>query len=135
MDIRSIWTRGTMALALAATVAVVAGCGDNEAAGSKEGFRIIPSEISYTGAPGSCPGDGTAAPNKDRVYVYGGAGPYQISNTAPGTLSVSSTSVSGPGGYFEVAPRGTGCPFSVQVIVTDELGKTVTLTVNGAQGS
>ena len=135
MDIRRICTRGTTALALAATAALLAACGDNDAAGSKDGFRIVPSEINYTGATGVCPGNSTASATKDRVYIYGGAGPYRIDNTQPNTVAVSTASVSSPGGYFEVATVGGACPFKAQIVVRDELGKTVTLTVTGDPGS
>ena len=135
MDIRSICTRGTTALALAAMAALLGACGDNDAAGSREGFRIVPDEINYTGGVGSCPGNGTASPTKDRVYIYGGAGSYKIDNTQPGSVWVSTTSVSSPGGYFEVTTVGASCPFTAQIVVRDELGKTVTLTVTGEPGS
>jgi hypothetical protein len=136
MDIRSICTRGTIAAALAAMLAALSACGDNDAAGSKTAFSTVPSEIAWAGATATTCGSGTVL--RTRIFVYGGAGPYRIDNTAPNGITVvgGQTNVSGPGGYFEIEPVAGGpCPFTGQIVVVDELRNLVTIEVTNDQGS
>jgi hypothetical protein len=134
MSIRSFCIRGTIALAV--TVAV-AGCGDDpETAGSTTPFSAVPSEIGWAGATTTTCGSGTVL--RTRIYVYGGAGPYRIDNTAPNAVTVvgGQTSVSGPGSYFEIEPVAGGpCPFSGQIVLVDQLNKQVTVEVKNDKGS
>lgn len=132
MSIRSICIRGTIALAVA-----VAGCGaDPETAGSPTPLSAVPSEIAWAGATATTCGSGTVL--RTRIYVYGGAGPYRIDNTAPNAVTVigNQTSVSGPGGYFEIEPVAGGpCPFAGQIVLVDQLLKQVMVEVKNDKGS
>jgi hypothetical protein len=131
MKIRSICTRGTILLTLAASAAALSACGDSETAGSPTGFQVVPESITFTGPDANTCGGGTT-----RVFVYGGAGPYRIDNTAPVSVTVSTTSVSGPGGYFDVqVAASTGCLTSIPIVVVDQLNKQVTFTVTTEKGS
>jgi LysM repeat protein len=61
--------------------ALLSGCGGggDDNAGSLTAFSIVPSEIEWSGGPGSC-----AAGVTSRVYVHGGAAPYRVQNALSG---------------------------------------------------
>lgn len=117
--------------ALLLVVALAAACGGGgESSGGDTTFSIVPDSITITSEGESCP-SGFAG----RVFVYGGAGPYRLDNTVPDEIVLSSGSVSGPGGYFDVFLNGNVCLDPGSVVVVDQSGKTVTLTLTSKAAS
>ena len=110
---------------------ITAGCGGgNDAdAGSLTQFNIVPTTLTLT-SPGCAPAF------IGRVYVYGGAGPYRVYNGGDANdplnavVRLSKTTVDRPGDFFEVSTVQPFCLTNVSVIVVDQLGRQVTLSVN-----
>jgi hypothetical protein len=121
-----------VALALA-SAALLAGCGGNDeaAAGGQAAFNIVPTQVTLTGPDANTCASGYAG----RVHVFGGAGPYEVFNTDPSVVSVSKTSVSGPGDYFDVFLPTSTCLASIPVVVRDRWGRQVTLSINSVKGA
>jgi hypothetical protein len=123
-----------LAVAIATVTLMVACGGGDESAGSLTPFSIQPTSLTLT-AP-NCTGRAGV------VFVYGGAGPYRLDSTGAGAVVLRSNndpdpnviepitnSVSGPGGSFEVEFTGPSCVNPASVIVVDQTGKQVVLTL------
>ena len=107
------------------------GGGDAEA-GSVTAFSVVPSTLTLTAPVGTPSGvcvSNTVPGEEFVVFVYGGAAPYRLDNTAPDVVALDRSVVSDRGGSFKVALKGT-CASPVVVVVVDKLDHQVTLTLN-----
>ena len=129
---------------LLASAALLASCGGNpEEAGAPAGMSITPSTITLNVGASLADPEGCGEPGAtyfaSEVFVYGGAAPYRLDNTQPGTIILTDrnqnpiTEVGSPGGSFMVWAAGGGCLATGQVVVVDVTIKLVTLTVTIAQ--
>jgi hypothetical protein len=118
---------GLTALMLVSLLAACGGGGDDEA-GSPTTFSIQPATVTFTAPEGSASGVCFGGGSQD-VYVYGGAAPYRIDNTAPDYLAVNKTKVDNRGGNFTVTTVG-GCLTNGILVIVDSLDKQVIFTVN-----
>jgi len=129
---------------LLASAALLASCGGNpEEAGAPAGMSITPSTITLNVGASLADPEGCGEPGAtyfaSEVFVYGGAAPYRLDNTQPGTIILTDrnqnpiTEVGSPGGSFMVWAAGGGCLATGQVVVVDVTNKLVTLTVTIAQ--
>jgi len=123
----------TIAALLLGGLTACGGGGDDEA-GAPVALNIQPSTVSFqtpktdaNGTPipaGLCLAGGSAV-----IYVYGGAAPYRIDNTASDVLVTDVTTVSDRGGHFTVTVAQGGCLDPGLIVVTDKLNNQVVLTV------
>ena len=129
---------------LLASAALLASCGGNaDEAGAPAGMSITPSTITLNVGASLADPEGCGEPGAtyfaSEVFVYGGAAPYRLDNTQPGTIILTDrnqnpiTEVGSPGGSFMVWAAGGGCLATGQVVVVDVTNKLVTLTVTIAQ--
>ena len=109
------------------SLASCGGGGDAEA-GSVTAFSVVPSTLTVTAAIGT-PSGVCQGGFAGEVFVYGGAAPYRLDNTAPDVIALDRSEVSDRGGSFKVAFRGP-CASPVVVVVVDKLDHQVTLTLN-----
>ncbi|MBL8340152.1 MAG: hypothetical protein JNL30_01695 [Rubrivivax sp.] len=125
--------RLTLHAALLAAVVAVNACGvgnDDETAGSLTPFNIVPNASTFTGPNSTTCGTGTT-----RVFIFGGAGPYQIHNTSP-ELTVTPTTVNEPGQFFDVtAFDPTVCLTTASIVVVDKWGRQVVFNVTTSRGT
>lgn len=134
---RAVAVKGlTIAALLLGGLTACGGGGDDEAGGpvalsiqpSTAGFKAPSTDAQGNPFPsGVCIAGGTAI-----IYIYGGAAPYHIDNTAPDVLSVDVTTVSDRGGHFTVTVAQAVCLSPGLIVVTDKLNNQVVLTVNNA---
>jgi len=135
---------GRRTACLLASAALLASCGGNpEEAGAPAGMSITPSTITLNVGASLADPEGCGEPGAtyfaSEVFVYGGAAPYRLDNTQPGTIILTDrnqnpiTEVGSPGGSFMVWAAGGGCLATGQVVVVDVTNKLVTLTVTIAQ--
>jgi hypothetical protein len=115
---------GTSLVALASC-----GGGDDKDAGSLTAFNIVPSSMTLTGPNPTTCGAGSAG----RVFVYGGTGPYRINNTLPDNVALSKSSLGESGDFFDVTFLG-GCMENVSVVVVDDKGRQVLLSLTSVVG-
>lgn len=108
-----------MSLALASC----GGSSDDEA-GSPTAFATIPTAVSFTGASGTGCAGGTAD-----IVVVGGVAPYSVKTTFPDIISFNTTTVGNRGGSFTMTVAPGTCLNPGNVIVTDKLDHSVTVTV------
>jgi hypothetical protein len=115
---------------LVALVASLAACGggDDAEAGAPTALNIQPSTLTVTAAAGSASGV-CGAGSVGEVFIYGGAAPYRLDNTAPDLVELDRSKVDTRGGSFKVAYLG-GCFEPVLVVILDKLNKQVVLTLN-----
>jgi len=129
------YTRGLSlaSLALLATLAACGGGGDDEA-GSSGTLATSMTSIDLKGGSTTTCYSGFAY----RVFVYGGAAPYQVVTDVPDALVFNqnevSTSVGGVGGYFDVSGNGV-CFAKGTIIVTDKLNNRTTIAVTNVVGT
>jgi hypothetical protein len=130
---RTMNLRRSSAIALLfGAVAIVTGCGGGgEAAGALTPFNVSPSTVTLSGPDAVTCGSGPAA----RVFVFGGAPPYSVFNTAPDVVSVSRTSLGGSGDFFDVAVTAPICLTTIPIVVTDRAGRQATFQVNSTRGT
>lgn len=121
---------GSLTLASLVLVGVLAACGGGgDDAGSLTEFNIQPATVTFT-ASASAP-TGTCGAGSQDVFVYGGAAPYRVDNTAPDYVSVNKTEVGSPGENFTLTTFG-GCMTNGTIVVRDRLGRQQIFTVNTA---
>jgi hypothetical protein len=129
---------------LLASAALLASCGGgDDEAGAPAAFSITPSTVTLNVGASLADPEGCGEPGAvyfaSEVFVYGGAAPYRLDNTQPGTIILTDrdhnpvTEVGSPGGSFMVWAAGGGCLATGQVVVVDVTNKLVTLTVTIAQ--
>lgn len=119
-------------IVLVGSLAACGGGGDDEA-GSLTVFSVVPSSLTVTaatGAPAGVCGSGFVG----EVFVYGGAAPYRLDNTAPDAVTLNKSQVGDRGGSFTVTFTGV-CVSPVTIVVVDKLDKQVTLTLNNKPAS
>ena len=139
MKMRLLALRTGAALAAAVLVAGCGGGNSNEAGGATA-FNIVPTSLELSGPDGdTCAGpdptDPLAVPLfAGRVFVFGGAGPYQLRNTQPTVVGLSTTQVARSGDSFDVFYLTNGCLDPVNVVVVDQIGRQVTLTLRSTPG-
>ena len=112
------------------SLASCGGGGDAEA-GSVTAFSVVPSTLTLTAPKGTASGvclGGFAG----EVFVYGGAAPYRLDNTAPDLVALDRSEVSDRGGSFKVAFIRPTCASPVLIVVVDKLDHQVTLTLNNS---
>jgi hypothetical protein len=101
---------------------------------SDAAFFTVPTAIDYTGPDNAhCAGSTTSAPETS-VFIFGGAPPYTISNSAPGAFAVNTSVVGASGGSFRVSPQGP-CVTSATIAVTDLARRTITVTLSNKLGT
>lgn len=101
------------------------GGGDDEA-GSFTAFSVAPDKIGFKdGSVSGCALGGSVG----TIYVYGGAAPYRIDNTAPAFMTVDRTTVSDRGGSFNITATGYGCLSPGLINVIDKNDRKVDVTV------
>jgi hypothetical protein len=117
-------------LALIGSLAACGGGGDAEA-GSLTALSVVPTEKTLqtnepaNGGPpvGQCNG-GYAG----EFFIYGGAAPYRLDNTASSRIYLSKTQVGERGGSFSATFLG-GCFDPASIIIVDSLDRQVILTL------
>lgn len=120
---------------LAAVVAALAACGggDDAEAGAPVALNVQPSTLTVTAPAGSASGV-CGAGSAGTVFVYGGAAPYRLDNTALDLVLLDKSKVDDRGGSFTVTYLG-GCFAPVLITVLDKLNRQVTLTLNNKPAS
>jgi len=129
---------------LLASAALLASCGGgDDEAGGPTALSITPSTLTLNVGPSLADPEACGEPGEvyfgSEVFIYGGAGPYQIDNTQPGTLLITDRNqnpisrVGSPGGSFLVWAAGGGCLSPGQIVVVDATNRIVTLSVTIAQ--
>jgi hypothetical protein len=129
---------------LLASAALLASCGGgDDEAGAPAGLSITPSTITLNVGASLADPEGCGEPGAiyfaSEVFIYGGAAPYRLDNTQPGTLILTDknqnpvSQVGSPGGSFMLWAAGGGCLDPGQVVVVDATNRLVTLTVTIAQ--
>lgn len=123
------WTVSSIVVSVA--LSACGGGGDAEA-GSLTTFSVVPSTLTVTASKppagpvlGQCLG-GFAG----EVFVYGGAAPYRLDNTAPEIVGLNKSVVNDRGGSFTVTFISDTCASPVLVVVVDKNDRQVTLTLN-----
>lgn len=121
-------------VALATLVASLAGCGGggDDAAGSVTAFSVQPTTntiTANTAVNGGPPAGLCSAAYAGEYFIYGGAAPYRIDNTAPGYMVTDKTSVDARGGSFKVTFTG-GCITGGLIVIVDKLDNQVIVTLN-----
>jgi hypothetical protein len=111
------------------SAAVLGGCGGggDDNAGSLTPFSTVPAEITVTVPTGGCQG-GAGIGSSTRVFVYGGAAPYRLDNTAPDAIALDKTVVENRGDFFTATLIG-GCVDPALVVVVDANDRQVTVKV------
>ena len=128
------YTRG-LTLASLALLASLAGCGGggDDDAGSGA-LKTSMGSIDLKGGSTTTCFSGFAY----RVFVYGGAAPYQVVTDVPDALvfnqNQTSTSVDSVGGYFDVSGNGV-CFNKGSIVVTDKLNNRTTIAVTNVVGT
>jgi len=128
------YTRG-LTLASLALLASLAGCGGggDDDAGSGTLTTSMTSIDLKGGSTTTCY-SGFAY----RVFVFGGAAPYQVVSDVPDALVFNknepSTSVGSVGGYFDVSGNGV-CFNKGTIVVTDKLNNRTTIAVTNVVGT
>ncbi len=126
-------------LLLLVCASVVAACGGGEnQEGALDPFSVTPDSSTLTWPQDPTLPDGTpptcGASFATRAFVNGGAAPYTIQNTAPGTLLVTDTAgnpigrINDAAAGFDVYSLG-GCFDSLIINIVDALGRQVVLQV------
>jgi hypothetical protein len=129
---------------LLASAALLSSCGGgDDEAGAPGAFSITPSTVTLNVGPSLADPEACGEPGAvyfaSEVFVYGGAAPYRLDNTQPGTVILTDrnqnpiTEVGSPGGSFLVWAAGGSCLATGQVVVVDVTNKLVTLSVTIAQ--
>jgi hypothetical protein len=114
-------------LVLMGSVAGCGGGGDAEA-GSPTALSVQPKTTTVTvvgGATSPC-----ASGYIGEYFVYGGAAPYRLDNTAPESIVLSKSQVNERGGSFSVTYVGGSCFEPVLIVVVDALDHQVVLELN-----
>jgi hypothetical protein len=137
-----------MTFGAAAVLASVVACGggSDDEAGSPTALSIQPSSLTTTAAASAAGGPPTGQCSSGfagEVFVYGGAAPYQLDNTAPGLVVLNKSQVGDRGGSFTVSyasidatdPTIGGCASPTLIVVRDKLDKQVILTLNNKPAS
>jgi streptogramin lyase len=132
---KKISSRIKQNLLLLVCASVVAACGGGEnQEGALDAFDVTPDASTLTWPQDQ---DDTTPPVcgasfMTREFVNGGAAPYTIQNTAPGTLSVTDAAgnpigrINDAAGSFDVYSLG-GCFDSLIINVVDALGRQIDL--------
>ena len=120
------------AIACSAALLLASCGGGGDATGKLTPFNIVPAEVTLTGPDAQNCGGGYVG----RVFIFGGAGPYRLLNTAPDILELSRSSVGPSGGSFDVlAPFQFCSTTGVLVVVQDQVGRQAVLTVKSVRGA
>ena len=119
-------------LVLSGSLASCGGSGDDDA-GSVTPFSVVPSTLTLTAATGA-PAGACSSGFAGEVFIYGGAAPYRLNNTAPDAVVLNKSQVGDRGGSFTVSFTGI-CVSPVSIVVVDKLDKQVTLTLNNGSAS
>jgi hypothetical protein len=120
-----------------ASLVLLGGCGggDDDLSGSLTEFSVRPAEIGWTTAAGSTTCYVGPAGN---VKITGGAPPYRVSADFADRISTNTAQVDDQGGIFSItftaSPTGS-CFDPGSVIVTDRLGRTVSVTLTNKIGT
>ena len=128
------YTRGLTlpSLALLASLAACGGGGDDDAGSGT--LTTSMSAIDLKGGSTTTCYSGFAY----RVFVFGGAAPYQVVTDVPDALVFNkdekSTSVGSVGGYFDVSGNGV-CFAKGTIVVTDKLNNRTTIAVTNVVGT
>jgi hypothetical protein len=128
-----LYTKAAGALCCGLAIWAVGGCGvgnDDAEAGSLQAFNIVPTSITLNGPNATTCGSGPAG----RVFVYGGAGPYQINVTQPDIIQVSKSELKEPGDSFDVFLPTLSCMTTIPIVVVDKWGRQANVTITSARG-
>jgi len=114
-------------------VCLLASCGggSDDEAGSPTAFSVVPSTLTVTSSSTTACYAGFVG----EIFVYGGAAPYRLDNTAPDSVVLSTTTVDHRGGSFTVSYTGAACFDPATIVVVDALDKQVTLSLTSKLGS
>lgn len=143
---KTILKTSASALTLALMMSACGGGGDEE--GSLTEFSLSQTELTVAGgtAATGCRSDtlGTVTEGTAtfRIFIYGGAAPYQVNNGNPSKIVINrlaTTGEPGPsevggGGFFTVTFAG-GCLSGPFISVEDKLGRVVFLEVTNEEAS
>ena len=126
--------RLTITALLALTTAALNGCGGggDDEAGSPTVFSVSPSTLTANVASGST---SCYAGYVGTIFVYGGAAPYRLDNTAPDAVQLDRSTVDSRGGSFNVSFINGICIAPATINVVDKLDNVVTLTLNNKIGN
>jgi len=120
-------------------VASLSGCGGggDDEAGSPTALSVVPNTLTVTAAApanGGPPAGTCVATYAGQFFVYGGAAPYRLDNTAPDAMVLSTNVVNDRGGSFTVTFTGV-CVIPATIVVVDARDRQVTLTLNNKPSS
>jgi hypothetical protein len=114
-------------LVLMGSVAGCGGGGDAEA-GSPTALGVQPKTTTVTVIGGDT--SPCASGYIGEYFVYGGAAPYRLDNTAPDLIALNKNQVNERGGSFSVNYVGGGCFAPVLIVIVDALDHQVVLELN-----
>jgi hypothetical protein len=116
---------------LTALAAALTACGGSDDAGSVTPFSLSNDSLNLKQADPTAPANTCPSGYVGTVFVYGGAAPYQLDNTAPDAVVLNPTNeVAHPGDSFTVSATGFCGTFTI--VVNDKLGKQVKLKVTNS---
>lgn len=116
-----------LAAAICSAVLISCGGGGDDEAGSLTPFSVVPSTLTFTAAVGSPPGVCPAGFGAE-VFIYGGAAPYRLNNSAPDAVILNKSQVGDRGGSFTVTFTGQ-CVDPASVVIVDKNDRQVILTL------
>jgi hypothetical protein len=100
------------------------------ASAGQVGFFTVPESVTFTGPDNTRCATGLSS----EIFIFGGAPPYTISNSAPAAFLTNTNTVNFSGGSFRVTTTGI-CASNVTFAVTDAAGRTSTVTLSNQLGS
>jgi hypothetical protein len=121
-------------LLISAALLTACGGADDDYAGSSTPYSVVPSTLTVKAPTGTPAGECVAA-FAGEVFIYGGAAPYRLDNTAVDALVLSTSQVDHrEGAKFSVTVTGI-CVSPGIVTVVDALDRQVTLKVVNSPAS
>lgn len=116
-------------LTTAVTVLTLSACGGggNES-GDPDMLTVAPGAVTVSGPTGVC-GVGIGP----EVHVWGGQPPYKLTNSVPGSISLSKSKLENSGDGFTIEFFG-GCLDKMPVTIEDDMGRLTSLLVSNVPG-
>ena len=123
--------RGIKTLIAVVSSAVLASCGGGgDNAGDFAAFSVIPSETTFTTDDADCTANDLFTSGSVQYIINGGTPPFRVVTDAPGTVRVSSTTLSGKDPVFTMRYSGSACEGTYLITVLDYHSRAISITIN-----